>query len=600
MNQNPTFEQLTAVRSIHDGKWSPDGTRFAYLADTTGRLQLWMQPAGGGFATQLTTLAEHRVTGFHWSRDGGRIAFTADHEGDEMHQVFVLDVLESGGSWPRRLTDSPASQFMIGDWTPDGQLAVNGNDRDPGQMDVCLLDPETGELERLLTGGQHYAGNVSPDGRWLTSVELHSNSNSDIHLIDLATGAGSLLTPHEGDVNNFPGPWDTGSTGFTILTDEDSEFMVARFIDLDTGEQSAVLAEGRDVDLAASSSGGRWHALVQNEQGRSLLHIWDSERQQALTPELPPVVISAISLHPELPRALLSMSGAREPRNLFELDFLAGTIERREQAMLGGIDPDDLVDPVLIEFDSFDRPIPAWLYRPEGRGPHPVLLSIHGGPEAQERPEYAYQGMYQYLLAQGVAVLAPNIRGSTGYGKSYQRLIQRDWGGGELRDIEAAAAWLQEQDWADSGRLGIFGASFGGFATLSAISRLPDLWAVAAEAVGPVNLLTFAESVPPHWKPMMKHFVGDPVEDRELLMERSPLRYLDNVRSPLLVYQGANDPRVVKAESDQLVAALRERGIEVEYHVDERSGHGPADRDTAIVWWRTMSDFLLRHLKPGG
>src|SRR5690606_14596858 len=227
---------------------------------------------------------------------------------------------------------------------------------------------------------------------------------------------------------------------------------------------------------------------------------------------------------------------------------------------------------------------------------HPVVLSIHGGPEAQERPGYAYGGMYQYLVTRGVAVLAPNIRGSTGYGKSYQKLIQRDWGGAELRDIEAAADWLAQQPWADASRLGIWGASFGGFATLSAITRLPDRWAVAAEAVGPSNLVTFARSVPPHWKPMMRNFVGDPDEDHELLVERSPITYVENVRVPLLVYQGAHDPRVVQAESDQMVEALRSRGIEVEYIVDEESGHGPASTETAIEWWRTISEFLVARL----
>ncbi len=599
MSQQPTFEQFTAVRSIHAATWSPDGTRFAYLADTSGRLQLWMQPAGGGNAIQLTALPDRRVTGFRWSPDGSRIAFLADHLGDEMHQVFLTEVGEQGGSWPIQLTDEGQVQFGLGGFTPDGLLAINGNDRDPAEMDVSVLDLDTGELERLLTGGQHYAGEVSPDGRWLTCVSLYSNSDSDVVLVDLATGEAQVLTQHEAPVLNMPGPWASDSSGFIIITDKGSEFSGARFHEVESGNQSVIFDGAMDVEHADSSAGGRWTALVLNDQGRSTLRIWDAERRESSTPRLPPAVITKVSLHPSLPRMLLTLTTAREPNNVFELDLLSDTLERREQSMLGGIDPDSLADPVLIEFPSFDRNIPAWLYRPQGTGPFPVLLSLHGGPEAQERPDYAYQGMYQYLLKQGVAVLAPNIRGSTGYGKSYQRLIQRDWGGGELRDIEAAALWLRLQPWVDADLIGIFGASFGGFATLSAISRLPQYWAVAAEAVGPVNLLTFASSVPPHWRPMMKHFVGDPVEDRDLLMERSPLQYLDAVRAPLLVYQGANDPRVVKAESDQLVEALRSRGIPVEYHVDESSGHGPADRDTAVQWWRVMSGFLLKYLKPG-
>ena len=596
MSDRPVFEQFTAVRSIHQAKWSPDGTRFAYLADTSGRMQLWMQAASGGPAIQLSALPARRVTGFSWSPDGSRIAFLADHLGDEMHQVFVTDVLENGGSWPRQLTDSPASQFMLGGWTPDSFIVISGNDREPSEVDIALLDPATGELERIVTGGRNYAGDASPDGRWLTATRLYSNSNSDVVLIDLATGGHEIITAHEGDVSNSPGPWDADSGGFLMFTDQDREFTAVVHYSVAGGSRSPLLEADMDVELASQSRDGRWRAFVLNDQGRGSLRLVDLERDETVTPELPGGVIEQVSLHPGLPRALVTMGSGREPTNIFELDFLSLDLERREQALLGGLDPDLLAEPEAVSYPSFDRDIPAWLYRPEGAGPFPVLLSIHGGPEAQERPEYAYMGMYQYLVGQGIAVLAPNIRGSTGYGKSYQRLIQRDWGGGELGDIDAAAKWLGQQDWVRSDRIGIFGASFGGFATLSAISRLPDHWAVAAEAVGPVNLVTFAESVPPHWKPAMKHFVGDPEEDRELLVERSPLKYLDAVKTPLLVYQGANDPRVVQAESDQLVAALREHGIDVTYHVDEEGGHGPANRDAAITWWRVISEFLVGHL----
>ena len=213
---------------------------------------------------------------------------------------------------------------------------------------------------------------------------------------------------------------------------------------------------------------------------------------------------------------------------------------------------DELADVELIGYPSFDgREIPAWLYRPQTEGRLPVVLSIHGGPEAQEHP--LYHPLYQYLLSRGIAVLATNIRGSTGYGKTYQRLVQRDWGGGDMKDWEHAVKWLHEQDWVDADRIGVYGGSYGGFATLTCVTRLPDYWAAAVDIVGPSNLITFAKAVPPTWRRMMKRFVGDPEEDADLLRERSPLTYIENVKTPLLVIQGAKDPRVVKGESDQLV-----------------------------------------------
>ena len=231
---------------------------------------------------------------------------------------------------------------------------------------------------------------------------------------------------------------------------------------------------------------------------------------------------------------------------------------------LGGIDEADLVEPELITYPTHDgRDIPAWLYRPEGDGPFPVVLSIHGGPEAQERPIYMYCGLYQYLLTRGIGILAPNVRGSTGYGKTYQKLIHRDWGGAELKDFKAAAEYLKGLDWVDGDRLGVFGGSFGGFATLSCVSRLPDYWAAAVDIVGPSNLVTFAKTAPPTWRRLMAQWIGDPDTEADFLMERSPITYVDQIRAPLFVIQGANDPRVVKAESDQIVersARPRRRG----------------------------------------
>ncbi|MFU8773119.1 MAG: alpha/beta hydrolase family protein, partial [Anaerolineales bacterium] len=226
----------------------------------------------------------------------------------------------------------------------------------------------------------------------------------------------------------------------------------------------------------------------------------------------------------------------------------------------------------------------------------PVIVSIHGGPEAQELPAYMYSGLYQYLLSRGIGILAPNIRGSTGYGKSYQKLIHRDWGGAELKDIEHAAKYLLSLDWVDPERIGVFGGSFGGFATLSAVSRLPDYWAAAVDIVGPSNLVTFARAVPPFWKRFMEKWVGDPEKDHDFLMERSPVTYVDQIKAPLFIIQGANDPRVVKSESDQIVEKLRARGVEVRYDIYEDEGHGFTKRHNQLKAWHDTAEFFEKHL----
>jgi dipeptidyl aminopeptidase/acylaminoacyl peptidase len=590
-----SFEQYAAVRLLGTAKYSPDGTRVAYIANTSGVANLWSIPDGGGFARQLTSLAERRVTDFHWSPDGRRIAFASDLHGDEMHQVFVID---AEGGWPRQLTDAPNVQYQVAGWTPDGsRIVITGNDREPREMDPQLLDPETGRVDRLLTGGLYYAADVSPDGRYLAVVDFRSNTDQDLLILDLRTGERTLATRHQGEAVFLPGPWARDSGGIYLLTNHGREFTGLAFYGLDSGRWGFAHAPAHDVELFELADDGRTTMAAINVGGASRLQVYDMEGSSELpAPHLPPGVVSSISLHPGKRRAVVTFARATEAANLFEVDLDARSVRPLEQSMLGGVPPDAMVEPELVSFRSSDRDIPAWLFRPSGAGPFPAVLSIHGGPEAQERPQYAYAGLYQYLLSRGIAVLAPNIRGSTGYGISYQKLIHRDWGGAELQDIRFAAEHLRDLDWIDGERIAIFGGSFGGFATLSALSRLPELWVAGVDVVGPSNLITFVDSVPPHWRAMLKAWVGDAVEDREMLVERSPITYVDDIAAPLLVIQGATDPRVVKAESDQMVERLRDLGRDVTYWVDEESGHGPASREAGVRWWQMVSEYLLERL----
>ncbi|MEX2501745.1 MAG: prolyl oligopeptidase family serine peptidase [Trueperaceae bacterium] len=597
------FERFAAVRRIGAGANPPDRATFAYVAPTSGRNQLWSQPTGGGFATQLTELPGLRVVDFAWTREADRIVFLADHDGDEMHQVYVVDVHGGRAGWPRRLTEAPEAQHQLGEPLPGGKILIASNDREPSEVDVQVLDLESGARRRLTEGGRFYAAGVSPDGSMAVAVDVHGNMNQDLHLIDLESGATRHLTPHDGEAKFWPGPWARDGSGFYLRTDLDREFLGLAFYDLTRDAWRLVHAPDRDVEGFEVAEDGRTTVTVENRDGAHRLRAYDlTENRPLPDPQLPFGVIDGLSLHPHERRVLLNLSTPAHAANLFELELEPKrsheALEAREQSMLGGLDPERMPQPEPVRYPSFDREIPAWLYRPRGDGPFPVVLSIHGGPEAQEQPRYMYDGLYAYLVDRGVAVLAPNVRGSTGYGKSYQRLIHRDWGGGELRDIEAAADWLSEKDWVDPVRIGVFGGSFGGFATLSAVTRLPDRWAVAVDVVGPANLLTFVGSVPPHWQPMMAAWVGDADDpaDRERLRERSPLTHVQNVRVPMLIFQGANDPRVVQAESDQMVDAMRARGLEVAYVVDEKSGHGPADRETALTWWKRTGTFLVEHL----
>jgi dipeptidyl aminopeptidase/acylaminoacyl peptidase len=278
------------------------------------------------------------------------------------------------------------------------------------------------------------------------------------------------------------------------------------------------------------------------------------------------------------------------------------SIQKISHSLIGNIPQDMLIKPDLIKYKSFDGlEVSAFLYKPKDiiDNKAGAILSIHGGPTHQERPSYRYSGLYQYLANNGLVVLAPNFRGSTGYGKSFEKKIYHDWGGNELNDLEDAIKWLKSQQWVDANRIGVFGASFGGFATLSCITRLPQYnWKAAVDIFGPSNLVTLAKAVPEHWKRFMVELVGDPQKEEDFLKERSPINYVDNINptTSLLVIQGANDPRVVKNESDQIVERLRSKNMYVEYMVFEDEGHGFTKYSNLVKALKRSAEFLAEKL----
>jgi dipeptidyl aminopeptidase/acylaminoacyl peptidase len=593
------FLQFTATRTYTNAiAYSPNGEHIAHVNNATGQFNLWLVPSGGGFARQLTAFDDKTVRSVQWMPDGESMIFQADQNGDEQHQLYQLP---KRGGWPQALTDNLKAQHNITDISKDGRyMAYCANDRVPQDMDVIIRDMETGANTCITQSGLNFPGEFSPDGRYLQYVQALGNDNQYIYLYDRETGETTSCTDHDGAQINYPGPWKPDGSGFYIVTNRDREFNNIAFYHVATGEIEWVYTVDHDIETGAQSKDGKLLVWVVNEDGMSKLIGINAETNEPFDlPDIPLGVVDAITISPNGKRAALVLARATEAANLHEIDFEAGTVTALGQSMLGGIDPADMIEPELVHYETFDgRQIPAWLYKPktvDGMR-YPVILSIHGGPEAQECPRYNYNGFYQYMLNMGFGILAPNIRGSTGYGISYQQLIHRDWGGDELKDIEYAAKYLQGLDWVDSNRLAVYGGSFGGFATLSAVTRLPQYWAVGVDIVGPSNLISFVDSVPPFWKPIMKKWIGDAEEDRDFLIERSPITYVDNIRAPLLVIQGANDPRVVQAESDQMVERIRENGGDVEYYIDPEEGHGATRRENSIKWFRMIAEFLEERL----
>lgn len=586
---------LEEFYAFHLQMWpnfSLDGQGIFVIRDASGQLNLWKDPPKGGCPRQVTFFEERSVMGFLQHPDG-RLFLMADFQLNENHQIFVL---EPGKGWPRDLTDKPDRwhRFPPHALSPDGRLLAFASNR--GQItdqDLYLLELEGYGIRRLVAEGLWLeVGRFSPDGRFLTYAFAYEMDRVGVGLVDLHTGETTHLIEPGEEETYTPGPWLPDGIAFLVYTDAFGEYTELRRFDLKTRELTPLVKEPGDIE-AAELAGGKLFYLW-NEGGESRLIQLSLRSHRKRTLPLPKGVSLYLRPSGDGRKLLLTLSKPQFPGSVYLLT--ARRLRRWSGGFLTGLSEEELVEPESVWYPTFDgKKIHAWLHRPKGTGPFPVAIQLHGGPQWQIRPQY--DPMAQFLASRGIAVFSPNFRGSTGYGKSFMKLIRRDWGGGELRDIEEGVKWLQKQPWVDSGRIAVYGGSFGGFATLSCLSRLPQYFCCGVDIVGPSNLVTFARSVPPSWRRFMARWVGDPEEDREFLLSRSPITYVDQIRAPLLILQGANDPRVVKNESDQMVEALRKRGVPVEYVVFEDEGHGFVKRSNRMRASRLIAEFLLRHLK---
>lgn len=587
-----SFEQYFAYRFYRAFAWSPDGREIAFVSNMSGQYNLWKVAAAGGWPEQLTDFHDESIHALAWH--GDRLVFTADRDGDEYKQVYIME-----GGWPRKLTDRPTVRLDMNSnaISPDGRrVAYSCTARNPAANDVCTMDLATGE-ETWLTSvdGNYFAGAWSPDGRRLAGGIHRTNSEADAIVID--GGRIENLSKCPPGELCVPGPWSPDGKSLYVLTNVGRDFTgIARY---DGAKMTWVERPEWDVMTLELSPDGRFLAYVVNEDAVHRLRVKDlATGDHVPLPEIPEGTVvdpycGDVSFSPDGKRLAFFLNSHRHPKDLYVIELAARKLSRVTFGYIGGIPGSDFVVPEKVRFG--DRKIPGWLYKPRGGGKHPAILHIHGGPEWQIAAMYI--GLTQFLVSRGFVVLTPNIRGSTGYGKTYQRSIYRDWGGGDLDDIRAASEYLRSLPEVDPARMAVYGGSYGGFASLSAATRLPEFWRAAVDVFGPSNLLTFANSVPPSWRPFVDAAIGNPDKDRDFLLKRSPITYIDDLRCPLLVLQGKHDPRVVPAESEQVVERVRARGGKVEYHLFEDEGHGFSRRKNEHRAYKLIGEFLERELR---
>jgi dipeptidyl aminopeptidase/acylaminoacyl peptidase len=592
--------QYFAIRQILSLSVSPDGNTVAYITNTNGLPNIWTIPIKGGWTSQIT-LEENAVKGLSYSPRKDEILFTSDMNGDENDQLFLIS--DKGGETLHLTPEHKGFQVFFVDWDKKGEtLLFTSNKRDKRFFDTYIHDLKSGREEMIHESNDIFAefpSGWSRDKNIIVFTQFFNNSNQDIILFERKTGKKQNITEHKGSVKNYAPYLDKKTKTLYFLSDYEREFTALAYYSIKTGKTGWFITEKWDITLYKFSKSEKYLLYSVNNNGISVLKLHNTKTGRTKKLKLPKGNVLDFEFTPDDTKVVMICDAPDNPNDIFVYNIKNNKIKQITFSMIGGIPKDDFTKPSIVTYESYDGLrisanlyIPKWLKK---NGSNPAVLWPHGGPEWQERP--VFNKYFQILTNRGYIVIAPNFRGSTGYGKTFQSQIYKDWGGAEFKDILGAYNYLLQTGYTDKSKIAVVGGSFGGFMTLTCITKAPDLWKCAVDIFGPSNLCTFLNSVPEHWKPATWELVGHPEKDKELLYERSPFNFVENIRCPLLIVQGKNDPRVVQSESDQIVEKLKSQNKTVEYLILEDEGHGFTKVSNQIKVWNLICEFLDKHMK---
>ncbi len=592
-----SFDRYLNIRSAYAPTWLDNGKRVAFLTDITGTPQVWSVGAASGWPDQLTFFKE-KVWTLKASPDGSRLVCSRDIGGNERYQLFLA---RGDGAEVRRISLDPEAIYQFGAWDRDGKsIAFTSNERNGVHFDIYVQEIDSGMTRRVLqTDGNYRVEAWSPGGRSLVLANWISSAHIPLYLLDLETGELEPLTSRGDPHVNLQVHWG-GADQLTFLSNQGSEYLEVVRMDLETRERSYPC--GRvpyDVEHLAVAPDSETLAYTVNIDGCSRLDICRLEGGETHgVAGLPEGVITDLAFSPDGGRLAVAAQSPSENLNVWVVGLeKAGASSRKlTQSSLGGIPGDVFITPTLVRYDTFDgRSIPAFFYHPrETAAPPPCILYVHGGPASQTLLDF--DPRFQFFLNKGYAILAPNVRGSSGYGKTYMALDDVERRMDSVRDLKFAVDWLQDSGEVDPGKIAIYGRSYGGFMVLAAITTYPNLWAAAVDVVGIANWVTFLENTGPWRRAHREAEYGSLDDDHAFLESISPIHQVERIQCPLLVIHGANDPRVPVTEADQIVFSLRERDHPVEYLRYEDEGHKISKLENRIDSFTRMADFLARYL----
>jgi dipeptidyl aminopeptidase/acylaminoacyl peptidase len=635
--------RLGKIGSCTSPSFSPDAKRLAVLCSLSGLPQVWTVPVEGGWPNQVTAL-DDQISAVEWSPiDPDVLAFSLAPGGGLNEQIYVV---QPNGLSLQRITDGGKVNNRFQGWTPNGEYLILGSNRaNAGSMDSYLFHLGRGRLRLAsVNNGIGSISDVSRDGRWGLVERVKSRGDSNVHLVGLKQRADLPLTPHEGPANVGNSRFSPDGQTVYLASDLGRDRIALARLRLEArpgapstsreeaaeseeegeyegyerGKEAAppadvkagaleVIAGRDDADLGAFevTEDGKTAALVWNVAGEAQLSFLDlATLKETPGPDLPGALASGMDFSKDGNLLALTLSGANLPADVWVLDRTSGKVRQVTFSPHAGIVLDSLVAPKLVKLKAHDGlELSGWLYRPPGQSgtgagtaAGPVVINFHGGPEAQERPNF--NPTYQALLSRGISVLAPNVRGSTGFGKAFVNLDNGEKRIGALQDVKACVDYLVGEGIADPKRIGIMGGSYGGYLTMVGLTEYPELFAAGANLYGMINFETFFSHTEPWMAAISTIEYGDPATQKDLLRRLSPIHKVDRIKSPTIVLHGANDTNVPVVEAEQTVESLKKRGIPVEYVLFPDEGHGFRKTTNRVRSTVAVVEWFDRYLNP--
>jgi dipeptidyl aminopeptidase/acylaminoacyl peptidase len=596
------YETTSFGMAAPDGiAFSRDGRNLLIHSDRSGVFNAYALPVAGGDPVQVSRSTTNATFAASYFPNDDRVLFTADQGGNERDHVYVR--LPDGTV--RDLTPGDALKARFAGWSADGRtFYVGTNEREAGAFDIYAYDATTYERRLIFqNSGEFLPGEVSRDGHYISLNKANSAADSDVYLYEVGSDAPPrLITPHQGNVAFGSYGFTPDSRSLIYGTNETSEFDQAVRYDIASGARTPILQANWDVSFVSFSDSGRYRVSAVNEDGSNRLTILDTRTNRPVALRgLPEGDVGGVRFNRDETMIAFTVASDTSPADIFVADLATGQARRLTHALNPAIDEGQLVTASVARFRSYDgTQIPGILYRPRGASaahPVPAIVLVHGGPGGQSRRGYSAQ--IQHLVNNGYAVYAINNRGSSGYGKTFFHMDDRRHGDVDLRDVTASRDWLAGQDWI-SDRVAIMGGSYGGYMTAAAMAFSPTTFDVGIDIFGVTNWVRTLNSIPAWWgaqRTALFDEMGDPATDAVRHRAISPLFHANLIQRPMLVIQGANDPRVLKVESDELVAAIRANNVPVEYVVFPDEGHGFLRKQNRIDASEAYLRFLNQHLR---